>query len=107
MLVVVRGQLLVVLVVVLGDVAVGGDDFGIGRHGVVVVYKRKGSPAIKRPSSGGRGVGNIYQLGLDRPLLLVLVLVVWVEGLLMQEGDSLLLMLRSLILEIVLGGGLD
>jgi hypothetical protein len=32
--------------------------FGIVGHGMIVLYKGKGSPAIKRPS-GRRGVGNL------------------------------------------------
>jgi hypothetical protein len=55
--------------------------FGIVGHGMIVLYKGKGSPAIKRPS-GRRGVGNLnrqhWRLLVLLTMMLLLILIIQV-----------------------------
>jgi hypothetical protein len=55
--------------------------FGIVGHGMIVLYKGKGSPAIKRPS-GRRGVGNLnrqhWRLLVLLTMMVLLILIIQV-----------------------------
>lgn len=55
--------------------------FGILGHGMIVLYKGKGSPAIKRPS-GRRGVGNLnrqhWRLLVLLTMMMMLILIIQV-----------------------------
>lgn len=65
--------------------------FGIVGHGMIVLYKGKGSPAIKR-ASGRRGVGILH-----RQHWRVLVLVLLAIGLLLVLLVLLILIIQKII----------